>query len=860
LEIASILLEAGASVNATSKSKGETALHIAIRDSRQDIIDLLLVHHVDLEVKTTDKGETALHYAAAKSDSLALVMKLLKFGAKHEAQNTEGQTPAAVALQAHNIHAAVAIINMARGKRTQLAKEKDMLLKHVEKTRGRSSMTNDLIADIFTTTCDPDSTVLIEAIRKNDAGLVEMFLEKGADPHRADTKGSLPIYIAVKCADVRIVKLLVQHGADATTRDSGNNNLLQILINTSEIRDSSCVLAIADYLFAKGADARTLYQDGKTLLHRAVDSNLDHAGLVQLLLKKGIDFNAQDNVGNTALHLAAANGLRKATSILLHAGADTTTLNLKKQVPLLCAVQHQHWSVVSLLVIPPAITSWDAEGSTALHHIARSVSKSSAEWNEVAAATKLFCDRGSCRSMRDRSGATPLIQAVKTLPEEGLPVVKTLLSEGDQEKNCVGHEDHKRRDALYYAAILGKLAFVEVLLKHGAPFVVEEWADGIRQFRLPSTTKTRTLELIAVSHCLREESASKEQSVPVRDARVGAITSKQRTSSALSGYHADCESNKKGCKSRPEQRNITRITRKTSMTQHLQTPSRQKLGPSTPTMQAGSLSERSKELQVVGAAAFRAEPTLRMRTNQSSSLTSSIPKQATITSTATISHGGQSTKNLRARSTSKEASKSLSVLPLRVSSKHQARLVTPSLLSKESYETNIIKPLAPKTTKLVSAVEAGPRFDSSTAVDVSVPTVRIFSSNVKPQMEETRNTPVDLSKSNTITDKVLAMPSGATARFLPPSGHLPEAATSTASKPAEKQQDTTALPVTALEPVQPVRVDSGVGLTKNNHTAKVLPELNRYQPTIDAGETESKRQSGDELASWLAISGMLHRL
>ncbi|KAF3037964.1 hypothetical protein E8E12_006381 [Didymella heteroderae] len=410
-EIAKILLEAGAQINAVSKDKGETALHVAVKGGRHDILGLLLEHRADVEAKTTHTGATPLHYAATASGSLALVMKLLKFGARYDVRDTQGQTPAALALQAKNLHAAVAIINMACGKPKQLAKEKDLLLQHVEKTKDRSSITNDLIADVFAATCDPDSTVLVEAIKKNDARLVEMFLEKGADVHRSTAKGLLPIFVAVKFADLRIIRMLIQHGADVNVRSPGNLDALQVLFKALSARDEDSIVDIVDYLLAKGADGLALYSDGKTLLHRTVSEGTDRARVVKLLLKNGLEVNAQDGEGNTALHLAAHNGLSHSANTLLDASADTTIVDSAKRTPLFRAVLKQHWSVVRMLACPPAMTSWDAEGLTALHHIARTIPEDDTSWEEIAATAKPFCERGICRSMRDCSGATPLIKA-----------------------------------------------------------------------------------------------------------------------------------------------------------------------------------------------------------------------------------------------------------------------------------------------------------------------------------------------------------------------------------------------------------------------------------------------------------------
>ncbi|OAK97801.1 ankyrin [Phaeosphaeriaceae sp. SRC1lsM3a] len=303
LEIVKILLDAGANVDATTRA-GETALHMAIKNNHTDIVDLLLEAGPELEVHTTDTNETPLHYAASKSGSLATIVSLLRLGAKYDSSNSRGQSPAEAALLANNIQGAVAIIRAAHGQRNKLMKEKDLLLKHVERNQGRFSLGNELIADIFSAACDPDSTVLIEAIKRNDAGLVEMFLNKGADPDRATAKGDRPIFVALECAAAPVVQTLVKHKADLAVRDAKGQSVLQAAFEGSFAQDKDSMSAILDCLLSNGADATVTYQDGTTLLHRAVSSRFGYPKVAQLLLNSGVRVNALDGNGNTALHLA----------------------------------------------------------------------------------------------------------------------------------------------------------------------------------------------------------------------------------------------------------------------------------------------------------------------------------------------------------------------------------------------------------------------------------------------------------------------------------------------------------------------------------------------------------------------------
>jgi ankyrin repeat protein len=564
--LARILLDAGADADAAMKNSGETALHLAVKHGRSDLIELLIPYGPNLETKTQESKDTPLHYAAAKSGSLATVMTLLKHGANYEALNVRRETPAEAALHANNIQGAVAIINAAHGKRHKLEKEREMLLKHVQKTEGRFSMGNDLIADIFTAACDADSNVLVEAIKRDDASLVEMFLEKGSDPDRETANGLRPIFVALECAGAPVIFALLKRNPDLTIRDRKGLTILQATFESPLAQEKETLSIILGALLEQGADATVTYPDGKTLLHHAVSSRFTHPKIAHQLIAAGAEINARDqdgdtplhlathnrtctelllkhkanpdltnadeltpllnattnstkdnepdveslikasdlrktNVnGQTALHLAAANGLERTVQSLLRARANIAIGDKDKNTPLLLAVKHHQWSIVPLLTIPPSINSWDEDGMSPLHLIASTVPKAPATWNDIAAIVGPFCERGVSRTTRERSGATPLILAIKTLPEDGLPVVEALLAQKADRKasrNCVNHEDHKKQDALFYAVTMGKPVFVDALLKHGASFDLEDWIPGTSQLQPSVETDKQILKIFA---------------------------------------------------------------------------------------------------------------------------------------------------------------------------------------------------------------------------------------------------------------------------------------------------------------------------------------------------------------------------
>jgi ankyrin repeat protein len=590
VNIVKILCAAGANIQASRPITGETALHLAIKSGRPDLLEVIFSHNPDLDAPTLHSHETPLHYAVAKSGQLATVLTLIKGGANNEALDSNGRSAAAIAISNSNIEAAVLIVNSTRGSRRKLVEEKEMLVRHVEKTQNRFAMSNDMIADIFEAGCDPGSTVLVEAIKRNDLAVAEMFLERGADPNRATATGLLPIFAALDCKGPQMVQLLVKNKVNGAVKDSRGKTALQIALERPLALDKDALKCLFDTLIAAGADPKVTYPDGKTLLHHVVSPPVQHPKIAQRLIVSGVSVDEVDDSGRsalhyawqsrpclevllknnasatiadvdgltpffsavlnasqedepdleplmkvsslrllgkdnkTALHIAAERGLIKTTRLLLRYRSETTLQDSKGRTPLLLAVLEHRWSVVPLLAMQPGINSWDEDGMTALHHVVTCIPRAPATWSSIASAAAKFCERGVSRTLRNRKGETPLISAVIALPEEGLPVIETLLADRRKERgsgpnNCVEHEDHKRRSALYHAVTQEKPAFVLALLKHGAYFPLEEATRAGMARNTPKSKEIRKLlaehEWLQRMRILHRESQNASETAPL---------------------------------------------------------------------------------------------------------------------------------------------------------------------------------------------------------------------------------------------------------------------------------------------------------------------------------------------------------
>ena len=100
-------------------------------------------------------------------------------------------------------------------------------------------------------------------------------------------------------------------------------------------------------LFAfQGSFVFALNQDEETLLDASIFGDDD---IVEKILEKNIDVNIQDDVGNTALILAAMEGHTKVVVLLLQSDADKSIVNKHGNNALFYARQRNHRNVIKLL-------------------------------------------------------------------------------------------------------------------------------------------------------------------------------------------------------------------------------------------------------------------------------------------------------------------------------------------------------------------------------------------------------------------------------------------------------------------------------------------------------------------------------
>lgn len=122
-----------------------------------------------------------------------------------------------------------------------------------------------------------------------------------------------PLWISISFGQLKIVKYLLKRGADVNTVfEKGDTGYTPLLVACFKGRFN-----VAKLLIEKGANIHCANFEGETCLMGA----LECVPLLEYLIEKGVDVNAQDHYLNTPLHYAIELHQLEAVRLLLKSGA-----------------------------------------------------------------------------------------------------------------------------------------------------------------------------------------------------------------------------------------------------------------------------------------------------------------------------------------------------------------------------------------------------------------------------------------------------------------------------------------------------------------------------------------------------------
>ena len=362
------LLDAGATVAAADAAlaDGQTVLMLAARTGSVESVTLLSGHGANVNAAERRTGTTALMWAAL-DDRADAVRTLLAAGADANARSTVTaypHTPPGVI--GDKVEEGASYVGQS-----VLPKGGWTALMYASRQGALRAATALAEAGADLNAADPDgSTALMFAIINGHYDLATRLVDKGADVNLADRTGATPLYAAVDMhtmpttfgrpdltppvvsGSVDTIRMLIAHGANPNARLK--EKIIKRVYNAGDPRLGEGATpfmrasrggdaAVMRLLLQAGADPALVQKNGNTPIHLAASvspsgNNPDHgteAGAIDaiaLCLDKGLDVNAVNAAGDTAVHTAL--GSPAIVKYLAEHGAKLDVKNKQGRTPL----------------------------------------------------------------------------------------------------------------------------------------------------------------------------------------------------------------------------------------------------------------------------------------------------------------------------------------------------------------------------------------------------------------------------------------------------------------------------------------------------------------------------------------------
>lgn len=303
---------------------------------------------------------------------------------------------------------------------------------------------------------NPDffSIGLIRACDKNQVDIARLLLSQGADPNYVRGNKLPSLRRATESGYIELAEALIDHGADQEAGDKKGRTALM----TAAWRDN---FEIVKVLLNRGAKINTVDFRKRTVLHNiAADKGFEKGQLkanskarsrcrmaiVEYLIERGVNVEAKDEVGRTALHWACVTDNEALLRTLLSSApgtiaprAEVNCVDSRMKTPLHLAVSHNRLPLAQLLLEKHASIDARSDGDwSPLHNACMSgpyslvamLLKSGADANaellngrtplHIAAETgneeaaRCLLDQPHIRrAVKDRFGNTPLLMAAQ---------------------------------------------------------------------------------------------------------------------------------------------------------------------------------------------------------------------------------------------------------------------------------------------------------------------------------------------------------------------------------------------------------------------------------------------------------------
>ncbi|XP_029779461.1 transient receptor potential cation channel subfamily A member 1 [Suricata suricatta] len=401
-------------------------LHHAAEEGQVQLMEMI-INDSSLEVLNVmdDYGNTPLHWATGKNQ-VESVKFLLSKGANPNLRNSNMMAPLHIAVQGlHN---------------------------EVMKVLTEHSSTNINLEG------ENGNTAVMIACAKDNSEALQILLNKGAEPCKANKWGCFPIHQAAFSGAKKCMEIILNFGEErGYSRESHINFVNNGKSSPLHMAVQSGDLEMIKMCLDNGAQLE-LMENGKcTPLHFAATQGATEIIKLMISSYSGSNdiINAVDGNQETLLHRASLFDHHELADYLISVGADINSTDSEGRSPLILATASASWNIVNLLLFKGArVDIKDHLGRNFLHLTVQQphgLKNLQPKFMQMQHIKKLVMDE-------DNDGCTPLHYACR----HGIPVSVNNLLDFNVSINSKSKD---KKSPLHFAASYGRINTCQRLLQ-----------------------------------------------------------------------------------------------------------------------------------------------------------------------------------------------------------------------------------------------------------------------------------------------------------------------------------------------------------------------------------------------------------
>nr|XP_055076899.1 transient receptor potential cation channel, subfamily N, member 1 isoform X1 [Misgurnus anguillicaudatus] len=458
----------------TLDKDGRLPLLLAVEAGNVGIVRELLSSQSEPQLRAvkSENGDTVLHISCRRKD-VETAKVLVESGANPDSQNNEWQTPLHIAAFQGDENMLKFLYHCKAN--PNILDKMDRSPLHIAAEQGHTSvveiLTEKFKSCVLARTKD-GNTLLHIASQCGHPGTALAFLRKGVPLHMPNKSGAVCLHAAAKRGHTAVVKALLQKGARVDSTAKTGQTALHVAVENCKPQVVQMLLGFGAQVQLRGGKAQ------ETPLHIAARVK-EGERVAEMLLKSGADVNAEQENGETAMHVAARHGSLQMIKALIQEGGDVTFTSKVGENPLHVAVRHCHAHVAEEILnylmnershqeALLCVQQGNQDGETPLHLAAELKGESVHQTDEDIDIIKILMEHhADITAVTKQTGETPLHYSARlgntALLQEMLAYVPS-----SQLQTAVNKHSKNGRSPLLLAAEQGHTEVVQTLLQHNA--------------------------------------------------------------------------------------------------------------------------------------------------------------------------------------------------------------------------------------------------------------------------------------------------------------------------------------------------------------------------------------------------------